>query len=50
MSADIRKGYSVTYMHLGRKAPTTIAPDKPRPFPLKSASTMEVSMVTGLLL
>jgi hypothetical protein len=36
-------------MHLGRKAESMMAPDAPRYFPLKSASTMEVSMVTGLL-
>jgi hypothetical protein len=36
-------------VHLGRKAATTIAPDWPRPFALKSASVMEISMVTGVL-
>jgi hypothetical protein len=46
---DIRSAYQDTYMHLGRKAESMMAPVTPRPFPLKSASTMEVSMVTGLL-
>jgi hypothetical protein len=49
VSADIRRGYSRTYMHLGRKAAAMIAPDTPRPFPSKSASTIGVSMVTGSL-
>jgi hypothetical protein len=38
-----------TYVHFGRNAESTMAPDRPRPFPLKYASVMEVSMVTGLL-
>jgi hypothetical protein len=29
--ADARRGYSGTYMHLGRKAPTMIVPDTPFP-------------------
>jgi hypothetical protein len=49
MLADVRRGYSDTYVHLGRKAAAMIAPDAPRHFPPKSASTMEVSMVTGSL-
>jgi hypothetical protein len=36
-------------VHLGRKAAIISAPDMPRPFPPKSASTMEVSMVKGVL-
>jgi hypothetical protein len=47
VSADARKGYSGTYVHLGRKAATMIAPDVPRPFALTSATVMEISMVTG---
>ncbi len=35
-------------MHFGRNAESMIAPETPRPFPLKSASVMEVSMVTPL--
>jgi hypothetical protein len=46
VSADARRGYSGTYVHLGRKAATMLAPDLPRPFALKSASVMEISMVT----
>jgi hypothetical protein len=38
-----------TYVHFGRNAESMMAPDGPRPFPLKPASVMEVSMVTGLL-
>jgi hypothetical protein len=34
-------------MHLGRNAATMMAPEEPRPFPLKSALVMEASMVTG---
>jgi hypothetical protein len=49
MSVDVERGYSATYLHLGRKAAAMIAPDAPRYFPPKSASTMEVSIVTGLL-
>jgi hypothetical protein len=36
-------------MHLGRKAESMMAPDAPRPFPLKSATAMVVSMVTDML-
>jgi hypothetical protein len=43
------QGYSGTYVHLGRKAAAMIAPDTPRALRLRSASIMEVSMVTGLL-
>jgi hypothetical protein len=35
---------------LGRKAESMMAPDTPRCFPLKSATAMAVSIVTGLLL
>jgi hypothetical protein len=49
VSVDVKRGYSDTYVHLGRKAATMIAPDTPRHFLLKSASTTEVSMVTGSL-
>jgi hypothetical protein len=49
VSADARRGYSRTYVHLGRKAATMMAPDAPRPLALKSASAMEISIVTGLL-
>ena len=41
-------GY-MTYVHFGRNAESMMAPHKPRCFQLKSASTMEVSMATGLL-
>ena len=37
-------------MHLGRKAESMMAPDMPRPFPLKSNTVMVVSMVSDLLL
>ena len=43
------EGYSCTYLHLGRKAPSMMAPEACKPLPLKSASVMELSMVTGLL-
>jgi hypothetical protein len=36
-----------TYWHFGRKAATTIAPEAPRVFPLRSAEVMEVSIVAG---
>ena len=36
-------------MHLGRKAESIVAPDTPRPFPLKLASVIEASIVTGWL-
>jgi hypothetical protein len=49
VSVDVKRGYPDTYVHLGRKAAAMIAPDVPRYFPPKSASTMEVSIVTGLL-
>ena len=38
-----------TYWHLGRKAASMMAPEACRSLPLKSASVMDVSMVTGLL-
>ena len=38
-----------TYVHLGRKAASTLAPEGPRSFPLRSAETMEISMVAGWL-
>ena len=41
------EGCSCTYLHLGRKAASMIAPEAPRCFPLKSASVIEASMVTG---
>jgi hypothetical protein len=37
-------------MHLGRKAAAIIAPDTPRPCPLKSAPVIEVCIVAVLLL
>ena len=41
------EGYSCTYLHLGRKAAMSmIAPEACRALPLKSASVMELSMVT----
>ena len=43
------EGYSCTYWHLGRKAASMMAPEASKVFPLKSASVMELSMVTGLL-
>ena len=46
VSVDVKRGYSDTYVHFGRKAATMIAPDSPRPFSRKSTSTIEVSMVT----
>jgi hypothetical protein len=36
-----------TYVHLGRKAASTLAPEGPSCFLLRSAETMEISMVTG---
>ena len=45
-----QRGYSCTYWHLGRKAASMMAPEAMRYFPLKLASVMEVSIVTGLLL
>ena len=50
VSVDVKRGYSDTYVHLGRKAAAMIAPDIQRSLPLNSASIMEVSMVTGLLI
>ena len=44
-----RGGYLGTYVHLGRKAESIVAPDTPRPFPLKLASIIEASIVTGWL-
>ena len=41
------EGYSCTYWHLGRNAAIKMAPEVPRYFPLKSASIIEASMVTG---
>jgi hypothetical protein len=41
--------YQSTYWHFGRKAATIMPPDTPSALPLKSASVMVVSMVTGLL-
>jgi hypothetical protein len=39
-----------THLHFGRKLASITAPDVPtRPLPLKSASVMRVSMVTGVL-
>jgi hypothetical protein len=38
-----------TYVHLGRKAASTLAPEGPRSFPLRSAEIMEISMVAGCL-
>jgi hypothetical protein len=38
-----------TYVHFWRHAESIIAPDAPSFFPLKSASVMEVSMVTAPL-
>jgi hypothetical protein len=49
VSVDVKRRYSDTYVHLGRKAATMIAPDAPRHFLPKFAFTMEVFMVTGLL-
>jgi hypothetical protein len=39
----------VTHLHFGRKLASITAPGAPRPLPLKSASVMRVSMVTGVL-
>jgi hypothetical protein len=39
-----------TYVHFGRNTESMMAPDGLSHFPLKSASVMEVFMVTGLLL
>ena len=36
-----------TYWHLGRKAASMMAPETPSSLPLKSASTIDVSIVTG---
>jgi hypothetical protein len=41
--------YPGTYVHLGRKAESILAPDMPRPFPLKLASLMCDFIVTGWL-
>ena len=38
-----------TYMHLGRKAASTLAPEGPSSFLLRSAEIMEISMVAGWL-
>jgi hypothetical protein len=43
----IRKGYSGTHVHLGRKAPTMIVPDTPRSFPLKSSSVSSPQRVAS---
>jgi hypothetical protein len=43
-------GYRGTHVHFGRNAESITVPDTPRPFPLKSATVMVVSMVTDLLL
>jgi hypothetical protein len=40
---------AATYLHLGMKAATMMAPETPILHPLKSASIIEVSMVTGFL-
>jgi hypothetical protein len=42
--------YQSTYWHFGRKAATIMPPDTPSVLPLKSASVMVVSIVTGSLL
>jgi hypothetical protein len=36
-----------TYVHLGRKGESTLAPEGPKSFPLRSAEIMEISMVAG---
>ena len=41
--------YSCTYWHLGRKAASMMAPEAPKYLLLKSASVMEVSIVTVLV-
>ena len=41
------EGIFLTYWHLGRKAASMMALEAPSFFLLKSASVMEVSMVTG---
>jgi hypothetical protein len=47
---EIGRRYLCTYVHLGRKAASSImVPDLPRPFLLKSASVMVASMVINLL-
>jgi hypothetical protein len=52
VSADSGREYlfwqSVTHVHVGKKAVSIMAPDAQRAFPLKSASVMDVSIVTGL--
>jgi hypothetical protein len=52
VSADGGRGYlfgqAGTHVHVGKKAESIMAPDARRLFPLKSASVMDVSIVTGL--
>jgi hypothetical protein len=45
---SIQRGYRQgTYVHLGRKAASTLAPEGPSSFQLRSAEIMEISMVAG---